>query len=321
MNRAKLFAVMFAGAVAAVPAAAQTYPSKPVRLVVGFVPGGGTDIMARTVASKLSETANIQMVVENRPGANANLAAELVARSAADGYAVLMMSTSHAISKPLYTTLKYDVEKDLVPVAFVSSGAMAVVVHPAVPASSLAELIALAKAKPGELSYGSAGSGSPEHMAAELLLSMAKVRMVHVPYKGGAASATDLMGGQIQVGFNTMPVAAPHIRAGKMKLLAVTEERRSPAFPDTPTVAEAALPGYAMPVWYGLMAPTGTPREAIALLNREIERVLKEPDVRERFATLGVAPTGGSPAAFGSFIRAEVAKFTRLVADTGMKVE
>jgi tripartite-type tricarboxylate transporter receptor subunit TctC len=306
---------------AAVPGMAQPYPSKPVRLVVGFVPGGGTDIMARAVAAKLSEMANIQTVVENRPGANANLAAELVARAPADGYTVLMMSTSHAISKPLYKTLKYDVEKDLVPVAFVSSGAMAVVVHPAVPASSLNELIALARGKPGELTYGSAGSGSPEHMAAELLLSMAKARMVHVPYKGGAASVTDLMGGQIQVGFNTMPVAAPHIRAGKIKLLAVTEERRSPAFPDTPTVAEAALPGYAMPVWYGLMAPAGTPREAIALLNKEIERVLKEPDIRERFTTLGVAPTGGSPEAFGAFIQKEVAKFTKLVADTGMKVE
>ena len=305
----------------AFPVAAQNYPSKPVHLVVGFVPGGGTDIMARTVAAKLGETAKIQMVVENRPGANANLAAELVARAPADGYTVLMMSTSHAISKPLYKTLKYDLEKDLVPVAFVSSGAMAVVVHPAVPASNVSELIALAKAKPGELSYGSAGSGSPEHMAAELLLSMAKVRMVHVPYKGGAASATDLIGGQIQVGFNTMPVAAPHIRAGKMKLLAVTEERRSPAFPETPTVAEAALPGYAMAVWYGLMAPAGTPREAIALLNREIERVLKETEIRERFTTLGVAPAGGTPEAFGAFLQKEVAKFTKLIADTGMKVE
>ena len=306
---------------AALQAVAQPYPAKPVRLIVGFVPGGGTDIMARAVAAKLTEMANIQMVIENRPGANANLAAELVARSPADGYTLLMMSTSHAISKPLYKTLKYDVEKELVPVAFVSSGAMAVVVHPAVPASNVGELIALARTKPGELAYGSAGSGSPEHMAAELLLNMAKVRMVHVPYKGGAASATDLMGGQIQVGFNTMPVAAPHIRSGKMKLLAVTEERRSPAFPDTPTVAEAALPGYAMPVWYGLMAPAGTPREAIALLNKEIERVLKEPDIRERFTALGVAPTGGSPEAFGAFIQKEVAKFTKLVADTGMKVE
>ena len=315
------FAVSLLLCCAALQAGAQPYPAKPVRMLVGFVPGGGTDIMARAVAAKLGEIANIQMVIENRPGANANLAAELVARSPADGYTLLMMSTSHAISKPLYKTLKYDVEKELVPVAFVSSGAMAVVVHPAVPAGSLSELIALARAKPGELSYGSAGSGSPEHMAAELLLSMAKVRMVHVPYKGGAASATDLMGGQIQVGFNTMPVAAPHIRSGKLKLLAVTEEQRSPAFPDTPTVAEAALPGYAMPVWYGLMAPAGTPREAIALLNKEIERVLKEPDIRERFTTLGVAPTGGSPEAFGAFIQKEVAKFSKLVADTGMKVE
>jgi len=318
MARAFLLALLFC---VALPAAAQPYPSKPVRLIVGFVPGGGTDIMARAVAAKLSELANIQMVVENRPGANANLAAEVVARSTADGYTLLMMSTSHAISKPLYKTLKYDVEKDLAPVAFVSSGAMAVVVHPGVPAMNLGELIALARAKPGELSYGSAGNGSPEHMAAELFLNMAKARMVHVPYKGGAASATDLMGGQIQVGFNTMPVAAPHVRSGKMRLLAVTEDRRSPAFPDTPTVSEAALPGYAMPVWYGLMAPAGTPREAIALLNKEVGRVLNEPDIRERFTTLGVAPTGGTPDAFGAFIKAEVAKFTKLVADTGMKVE
>jgi tripartite-type tricarboxylate transporter receptor subunit TctC len=318
MARAFLLALLFC---VALPAAAQPYPSKPVRLIVGFVPGGGTDIMARAVAAKLSELANIQMVVENRPGANANLAAEVVARSPADGYTLLMMSTSHAISKPLYKTLKYDVEKDLAPVAFVSSGAMAVVVHPDVPAKNVGELIALARAKPGELSYGSAGNGSPEHMAAELFLSMAKARMVHVPYKGGAASATDLMGGQIQVGFNTMPVAAPHVRSGKMRLLAVTEDRRSPAFPDTPTVGEAALPGYAMPVWYGLMAPAGTPREAIALLNKEVGRVLNEPDIRERFTTLGVAPTGGTPDAFGAFIKAEVAKFTKLVADTGMKVE
>jgi tripartite-type tricarboxylate transporter receptor subunit TctC len=302
------------------PAAAQPYPAKPVRLIVGFVPGGGTDIMARTLAGKLSD-AGIPMVVENRPGANANLAAEVVARSPADGYTLLMMSMSHAISKPLYKNLKYDLEKDLAPVSYVSSGAMAVVVNLAVPVSNLGELLALARAKPGELTYGSAGSGSPEHVAAEMLFHMAKVRMVHVPYKGGAASATDLIGGQIQVGFNTMPVAAPHIRAGKMKLLAVTEERRSSAFPDAPTVAEAGVPGYAMPVWYGLMAPAGTPREAIALLNREIERVLKDADVRERFATLGVAPIGGTPDAFGAFIRSEVAKFTRLVAETGMKVE
>ena len=317
----KRIALLLLALAAASPLGAQPYPSKPVRLVVGFVPGGGTDIMARSVATKLSEVANIPMVVENRPGANANLAAELVARSPADGYTLLMMSMSHAISKPLYKGLKYDLEKDLVPVIYVSSGAMAVVVHPAVPASNLGELLALARAKPDGLTYGSSGSGSPEHVAAEMLLHMAKVRMVHVPYKGGAASATDLVGGQIQVGFNTLPVAAPHIRAGKIRLLAVTEERRSPAFPDAPTVAEAALPGYAMPVWYGLMAPAGTPRDAIALLNREIERVLKEPDIRERFTTLGVAPTGGTPETFGAFLKSEVAKFTKLVADTGLKVE
>jgi tripartite-type tricarboxylate transporter receptor subunit TctC len=302
-------------------AAAQTYPAKPIRLVVGFVPGGGTDIMARAVAAKLAETANIQMVVENRPGANANLAAELVARAPADGYTVLMISVSHAISKPLYKTLKYDLEKDFQPLINVSSVPQVVVVHPAVPAANLGELIALARAKPGELAYASSGAGSPEHVAAEMLLSMAKIRMVHVPYKGGAAAATDLIGGQVQVGFNTMPVAAPHIRAGKMKLLAVTEDKRAAVFPDAPTVAESGLPGYSMSTWYGMVVPTGTPREAIQLLNREVARVLGEPDVRERLATLGAVPTAGTPEQFGAFIATEVAKFTKLVADTGLKVE
>jgi tripartite-type tricarboxylate transporter receptor subunit TctC len=303
------------------PGASQTYPAKPIRLVVGFAPGGGTDIMARAVAAKLAETASIQVVVENRPGANGNVAAEAVARAAPDGYTLLMMSVSHAISKPLYKTLKYDIEKDFQPLIAVSSVPQVVVVNPALPVSTLGELLSLARAKPGELSYASAGSGSPEHVAAEMLMSMAKIRMVHVPYKGGAAAATDLMGGQVQVGFNTMPVAAPHIRAGKLKLLAVTEEKRATVFPDAPTVAEAGLPGYAMSTWYGMVIPAGTPREAVQLLNREIARVLEQADIRDRFATLGAVPTGGTPEQFGAFLKTEIAKFGKLVAETGLKVE
>ncbi len=316
--RAACAAVFF---VLAPHAAGQSYPAKPIRLVVGFAPGGGTDIMARAVAAKLAETASIQVVVENKPGANGNVAAEAVARAAADGYTVLMMSVSHAISKPLYKTLTYDIERDFQPLIAVSSVPQVVVVHPAMPVNNLAELLALVRAKPGAITYASSGSGSPEHIAAEMLSTMAKLRMVHVPYKGGAASATDLMGGQVQVGFNTMPVAAAHIRSGKLKLLAVTTEKRATVFPETPTVAEAGVAGYAMSTWYGMVVPAGTPREAVRLLNGEIAKVLALADIRERFAPLGAEPTGGTPEQFGAFIRDEVAKYTRLVADAQLKVE
>ncbi len=300
---------------------AQGYPSKSVRVLVGYAPGGGTDIMARAVALKLSESLGQQFVVDNRPGANANLAAELAAKAAPDGYTLLMISVSHAINKPIYRKLGYDIERDFVPVIEVSSVPQFVVVTAALPAKTLKELIALAKSRPGQVTYASSGDGSPEHIAGELFKSMAGIDLIHVPYKGGGPAAVAIISGETAVGFNTAPVAIPHIRNGRLRALAVTEERRNAALPEVPTVAEAALPGYAMTTWYGLVAPRGVPTDVISKLNAEINRILKLPDVRERFAALGADPVGGTPGEFGIYIKTEVAKFTKVAKERGIALE
>lgn len=313
---AGLVALLTAGGVAA-----QQYPSKPVRILVGYAPGGGTDIMARAIAQKLHEALNNQFVVENRPGANANLAAEIAAKAPADGYTLLMISVSHAINKPLYKKLGYDIERDFVPVVEVSSVPQLVVVTPTLPVKTLKELIALAKARPGQVTYASSGEGSPEHIAGELFKSMAGVDLVHVPYKGGGPAAIAIIGGETAVGFNTAPVAIPHVKNGRLKVLALTEDKRNPALPDVPTVAESGLAGYSMTTWYGLVAPAGVPREAVVKLNAEANRILKMPDLRERFATLGADPVGGTAEQFGALIKADVAKFARLAKERGLALE
>ena len=300
---------------------AQQYPTKSVRVLVGYAPGGGTDIMARAVSLKLSESLGSQFVVDNRPGANANLAAELAAKAQPDGYTLLMISVSHAISKPLYKKLGYDIERDFVPVIEVSSVPQLVVVTPSLPVKSVKELIALAKSRPGQVTYASSGEGSPEHIAGELFKSMAGVDLLHVPYKGGGPAAVAIIAGETAVGFNTAPVAIPHVKNGRLRVLAVTEDKRNPALPDVPTVAEAALPGYAMTTWYGLVAPAGVPREITARLNAEINKVLKLPAIRERFATLGADPVGGTAEQFGAYIKSEVAKFARLAKERQLALD
>ena len=300
---------------------AQSYPSKSVRILVGYAPGGGTDIMARAIALKLSESLGQQFIIDNRPGANANLAADLAAKAAPDGYTLLMISVSHAINKPLYRKLNYDLERDFVPVIEVSSVPQFVVVTPSLPVKTLKDLIALAKSRPGEVTYASSGEGSPEQIAAELLKSMAGIDLIHVPYKGGSPAAIAVIAGEASVGFNTAPVAIPYIRNGRLRALAGTEPKRNPALPDVPTVAESGLPGYAMTTWYGLIAPTGVPREVINKLNAEINRILKLPDVRERFATLGADPVGGTAEQFGRYITSEVAKFARLAKERHLTLE
>lgn len=301
---------------------AQPYPAKTVRIFVGYAPGGGTDIMARAIALKLSESLGQQFVVDNRPGANANLAAELAAKAPADGYTLLMISVSHAISKPVYRKLGYDIERDFVPVIEVSSVPQFVVVTSALPVKTLAELVSLAKSRPGQVTYASSGDGSPEHIAAELFKSMAGVDLIHIPYKGGSPAAVAVIGGETAVGFNTAPVAIPYIKSGRLKVLAVTEDKRNPALPDVPTVAEAAgLPRYAMTTWYGLVAPRGVPAEVPAKLNTEINRILKMPDVRDRFATLGADPVGGTTEQFGAYIKSEVAKFTKVAKERNIALE
>lgn len=266
-------------AVLCAPAAvAQAYPVKPIRFLVGFPPGGGTDIMARVVTAKLTESVGQQVIVDNRPGANANLAASIASRATPDGYTVLMISLAHAVSKPLYKKLDYDLERDFTPLINIASVPMFVVVPPASAVRSVAELLALARAKP--IHYASSGDGSPEHIAAELFKGLAKIDMTHVPYKGGAPSALALIAGEIQVGFNTAPVAVPHIKSGKMRALAVSSAKRNPALPEVPTVAEAGVPGYDIILWYGAVMPVGTPAVIVNRLNADINKALKLPDVQ-----------------------------------------
>lgn len=309
--------LVLAAALQAAPVSAQAYPTKPIRFLVGFPPGGGTDIMARTVAVKLSESVGQQVIVDNRPGANANLAASIASRATPDGYTVLMISLAHAVSKPLYKKLDYDLERDFTPLINIASVPMFVVVPPSSPIKSVAELLALAKAKP--VNYASSGDGSPEHIAAELFKGLAKVDMTHVPYKGGAPSALALISGEIQVGFNTSPVAVPHIKSGKMRALAVSSARRNPALPDVPSVAEAGVPGYDIILWYGAVMPTGTPATAVNRLNADINKALKLQDVQQRLASLGADPLGGSAADFGAYIKSEVAKYTKVVRDAKLQ--
>ena len=284
---------------------------------MGYAPGGGTDIMARIVAMKLTESLGQQVIVDNRPGANANLAAGIVSRATPDGYTVMMISLSHAISKPLYRKLDYDLERNLTPVINISSVPMFVVVPQSSGPRSLSDLIALAKSR--SINYASAGEGSPEHIAAELLKSMAKIPMTHVPYKGGGPSVIALIAGEIQVGFNTAPVAVPQIKGGKIRALAVTSAKRNPALPDVPSVTEAGVPGYDMILWYGAVAPAGTPPVAVNRLNAEINKAIKQPDVQQRLASLGADPLGGSAAEFGRYIKSEIAKYTKVVREAGLQ--
>ncbi|MDP1537424.1 MAG: tripartite tricarboxylate transporter substrate binding protein [Burkholderiales bacterium] len=308
ITMAALVGVLCAGGVAA-----QSYPTKSIRFLVGYAPGGGTDTMARTVAAKLTDSLGQQVIVDNRPGANANLAAEIAAKATPDGYTVMFISVSHAISRSLYRKLGYDLVRDFTPLINISSVPMFVVVPLSSSPKSVADLIALAKSK--SINYASSGDGSPEHIAAELLKSMAKINMTHVPYKGGAPSAVALISAEVEVGFNTAPVAVPHIKSGRMRALAVTSAKRNPALPEVPTVAEAGVPGYDMINWYGAVMPAGTPVAVINRLNADINTALKLPDVRQRLASLGADPLGGSADGFGAYIKSEIAKYAKVVRD------
>lgn len=306
-----------AGALCAGSIAAQNYPVKPIRFLVGYAPGGGTDIMARTVAAKLTDSLGQQVIVDNRPGANANVAAEIASKATPDGYTVMFISVSHAISRPLYKKLGYDLVRDFTPLINISSVPMFVVVPPSSTPKNVADLIALAKSK--SINYASSGEGSPEHIAAEMLKGMAKIQMTHVAYKGGAPAALALISGEVQAGFNTAPVAVPHIKSGRMRALAVTSARRNPALPDVPTVAESGVAGYDMINWYGAVMPTGTPAAAVNRLNADINRALQLPDVRQRLASLGADPLGGTAKSFGDYIRSEIAKYTKVVRDSRLQ--
>ncbi len=315
--------VVIAAAVAAPAVQAQApYPTKPIRIVVPFPAGGTTDILARAVAQKLTEMGGQPVVVDNRPGAGGNIGAELVAKSAPDGYTLLMGTVgTHAINPGLYAKMPYDHQRDFAPVILVAGVPNVLVVNPAVPATSVQELIAYGKANPGKLNFASSGSGTSIHLAGELFKTMSGVQMTHVPYKGSSPALTDLLGGQVQLMFDNLPSALPHIKAGKLRALAVTSAQRAPALPDVPTVAEAGLPGFEASSWFGLLAPAGTPKEIIAKLNAEVAKWLATPEARDKLTAQGANAVGSAPDAFAQYIAAETIKWLKVVKESGAKVE
>jgi tripartite-type tricarboxylate transporter receptor subunit TctC len=303
---------MLVGAALVAPqAVAQQYPAKSVRILVGFAPGGGTDIMARTLGAKMTESVKQQFVVENRPGANANIAAKLAAEAPADGYTILFMSVAHIMSKPVYKNLGYDIERDLAPVTVVSEVSNVFAAHPTLPAKNVKELIALARSKPGELTYATSGVGSPEHFAGEMFKMMSKTNLLPIPYKGGGPIAIDLMAGHVITSFSTMPPIIPHIRAGRVKALAVTTEKRAAVLPDVPAIAET-VPGYSMSTWYGAAVPAKTPRDIVTKLSQEMLKALAAPDVKERLASLGADIVASSPEQTAAIFKADIAKYTKV---------
>jgi tripartite-type tricarboxylate transporter receptor subunit TctC len=297
---------------------AQSYPTRPVRLVVGFPPGGGTDIIARLIGQWLSERLGQQLVIENRPGAGSNLATEGVVRAAADGYTLLLVSAAHAINATLYDRLNYNFLRDIAPVAGVIRVPNLMEVNPSLPPKSVPEFIAYAKANPGKVNYASGGNGTAQHLAGELFKIMTGVDMVHVPYRGDAPALTDLIGGQVQVMFGNMPSSIEHIRAGKLRPLAVTTAARSEALPDLPPVGDF-VPGYEASTWQGLGAPGNTPAEIVDKLNKEINAALSDPKIKARLADLGGTVLSGSPADFGRLIADETEKWGKVIRAANIK--
>ena len=316
MSRRWLCALLLAGA----PALhAQGYPVKPVRVVVGFAAGGPTEVAARLVAQKLAEKWGQPVVVDPRTGAGGNIAAELVARAPGDGYTLLMAAFAHAVNPALYDTLPFDAAKDFAPAALLITAANVLAVHPSVPAKNVRELVALARARPGELTYGSAGVASASHLAGELLNSLAGIRLTHVPYKGAAPASVDLVGGHLSAAFPAVALALPHAQSGRLRILGVTGTKRAESLPAVPTIAEAGVAGFEVLSWYGLLAPAGTPAEIVAQVNRDAARGLQEADARERVRALGGEPVSATPAEFNGWLKNEMAKWAKVIRVAGIR--
>jgi tripartite-type tricarboxylate transporter receptor subunit TctC len=302
--------------------AAQSYPVKPVRLVIPYPPGGGSDTIGRPLAQKMGEGLGQQVVVENRGGANGNIGMEAVARSAPDGYTlVFALSAQLAINPGLYQKLPYDPLKDFAPITLLAEGGYILVVHPSLPAKSLKELLALAKARPGQIAYSSSGNGSGGHLAIELLNSMAGIRMLHVPYKGGGPALMDLIAGQVQVLFATQLASWPHVQSGRIRALAVSTAKRPASVPDLPTVSEAGLPGYDSGVWYAVLAPAGTARDIIMRINGEVVRALKQPDYRGLLVNNTIEPIGSPPERLTQYIKSELAKWAKVIKAANVRID
>ena len=300
---------------------AQNYPARPIRMILGFAPGGSTDLVARVGAQKMSESWGQQVVVDNRPGANGIIGADLVAKANADGYSLLLSSIGPmAINASLYK-MPYDIVADFAPVTYTGNVTNLLVVHPSVAATNVKELIALAKAQPGKLTFGSSGTGGAPHMAVELFRILAKVSVTHVPYKGGGPAMADLVGGQISGSFASMPSSIPFVRAGKLRALAVTAPKRSPVEPTVPTISEAGIPGFSVLDWQGLFTTGKTPPAVVNKLNAEVVRILALPDVVEKLAVAGVEIQTSTPKEWGELVQSEIAKWSKVVKEAGVKVE
>jgi tripartite-type tricarboxylate transporter receptor subunit TctC len=296
--------------------AQQKYPEKPIRFIVPFPPGGGNDILARALQPRLAELLGQPVVIDNRGGAGGNLGTDLAAKSTPDGYTIVIASNQVTMN-PAFQKLPFDIEKDFAPVALVASVPMVLVVHPSVPAHNVRDFIALAKAQPGKLNHGTPGSGTPQHIAFEAFNHAAGVKVTHVPYKGTGPAISDLLGGQVQSAIATMASVEPHIKAGKLRALGVTTPRRSQAMPDIPTIAEAGLPGYDVPLWYSILAPAGTPRDVVARLSSEFAKALQAPDVRERLSQQGFEITYANADQMADLIRRDTARWNRTIKEMG----
>ena len=320
----RLLSLAMAPALSPCPVSAQApdaWPSKPVRLLLPFPPGGPTDILGRIVSDRLSAALGQPVVVENRGGAGGNVGAEAAAKSAPDGYTILLVSNPIAISPSLYTRLNYDPQKDFAPVGLLATVPNVMVTHPSVPAHTLQEFIALAKSKPGGMNFGSGGAGTSNHAAGELFNIVAGVKLVHVPYKGVNLAMNDVLAGQIQLVVIGVPAAGPHIKAGRLRALAVIAPQRLPALPDVPTVAEAGLPNFEVTTWYGVLAPAGTPKAIVGRLNAELVRIMHSPELKDRLAAMATEPATGTPEEFAEFIKRETAKWGEVVRQAGLKAD
>ena len=320
----KFILVLLSGLISLIlsaPVNAQTYPNKPVRVVIPYPPGGPTDIVARVLFQQVSEATGQQFLLDNRAGAGGNIGAEIVAKAPADGYTLLIGTTAHAINMSLFKNLNYDVQKDFAPVSLLTQGPLVLVTHPQFPANSVKELIEVAKSKPGGLNFASSGNGQSTHLSAELFNTMAGIKMSHVPYKGSAPALTDVMSGQVDVMFDTTLSAMPFVKAGKLKALGLTSPVRSAAAPDVPTIAESGLPGYEVFAWNGVLVPAGTPRAVIQQLNDQIRKAMLLPQVKDKFSAQGFAASWNSPENFGVFLKNEVDKWGRTVKASGATLD
>ena len=309
------------GTIGASPLHAQDYPSRPIRIIVPFSPGGAVDGPTRVVAQELSKRLNQQVVVENKPGAGATIGSEAAAKSASDGYTLLLASQTNAISATLYSQLKFHPLDDFVPITLIGREPGVLVVHPSLPVQSIQELVTYARERPGKLDYASSGNGSGQHLFAALFLSQTGLKMNHIPYRGSGQATTDLLGGQVMVSFPGLAGMLGHIKAGKLRALAVTSANRSPQLPDVPTIAEAAVPGYAAYVWLGLMAPKGTPAPIIEKLHRELLTTMATPEVKTYMANASIELVASTPAEFGTFFREEIDRWAKIIKGTGAKID